>query len=822
MPPNRSFERPWLACTLLVLAVAAVYLPVVELSFLTFDDDYYVARNPHVAGGLTWAGVRWAFTHAHSANWHPLTWLSHMLDCQLYALRPAGHHLTNVLFHAANTLLLFFWLRSLTAAFWRSAFVAALFALHPLHVESVAWVAERKDVLSAFFGLLSLWAYTSWAKSSVVSSQSSETTQKGSTTDHVSRFYLLSLLLFAFGLMSKPMLVTWPFVMLLLDYWPLGRMQKEEGRRKNAAADTTLHALGFTFHVSRGLLLEKLPFFALAIVSSAVTIVAQHTGGALATLAAVPFGVRVLNAFEAYLRYLFQLFWPANLAVIYPFAGSPAAGTAAAGLLVVVGLALVAWWQRKRRPYLAVGWAWYVGTLVPVIGLVQVGNQAMADRYTYLPAIGVFILVAWGASDFVAARSAHWRASVPASANSAEARHGQGARGRSSSLTSRRPSGRLALAAAAAAILVACGLVARAQLQHWRNSETLFRHALKVNRNNFVAWSGLGYYLAEQGQVREAEDCYRAAVEINPSFADAWNGLGFALTSLKRHEEAIVSYETAVRLAPNHIQARNNLATALATSGRLEEAKAQCRAAAEVDPRAADPHSNLGALFAREAKWEEAVAEYRRALLLDPGLTEARCGLAGALARQGNFEEGVRELSALLAAQPSNAPARLQLGVILSRQGQTDRAIAEFTELLRVSPIDPEAHYHLALALAKQGKAKDALAEYRAAIKARPDFPEALNNLAWLLATHPDLQLRNGAEAVDLAERACRLTGRQQAYMLGTLGAAYAEAGQFAEAVAAAEQAKALAEKANDAEAAAMNDKLLALYRARQPYRDTR
>jgi len=815
MRQNRNLESPWLVSALLVLAVLAVYLPVVGLNFLTFDDDFYVTRNPQVTDGLTRAGLRWAFTHFHCANWHPLTWLSHMLDCQLYALNPLGHHLTNLLLHATNTVLLFLWLRSLTAAFWRSAFVAALFALHPLRVESVAWVAERKDVLCSFFGLLSLWAYTRYAAQSwvlglgskVEDPKSEVRSPKSEAGDGKSggvgagseaegpkagrrlpraAWYILSLLMFALGLMSKPMLVTWPCVMLLLDYWPLGRMENVEGRRKNAEGRMQKgdHVSRFAFHVS--LLLEKLPFFGLSAASCVVTVLAQKAGGAMVPLAALPFGARVLNAMDGYLRYCWHMFWPTDLAVIYTFTGRTTAGNALAGLLVVA-VTIVVIWQLKRKPYLLVGWAWYLGTLVPVIGLVQVGNQTMADRYTYLPAIGLLIMLAWGAAELAAT----W------------------------------PRRGLVLGSAAVATLTAYALTTQAQLPYWQNSESLFRHALKSTKGNYVAWSGLGYYLAEQGEARQAEACYRAAVEINPSFAEAWNGLGYTLTAMRRYDEAIASFEKAVRLAPGHLKARNNLATTLAACGRIEEAEAQCRAASQLDVHAAEPHNNLGALLAGESKWEEAVAEYRLALDRDPLLNEARCGLAGALAKQGHYEEAVRELSKQLKLRPANSPVRLQLGIIQALQSNVDQAISQFSEVLRANPADSAAHYHLALALSTQGKCKDALLHYRAAVKARPDFPEALNNLAWMLATQPDPQFRDGQQALDLAGRACRLTEYKQAFMVGTLAAAYAEAGRFPAAVAAAERAKALAEMVDDQEVVAMNVKLLELYRSGQPYRDT-
>jgi protein O-mannosyl-transferase len=779
-----------MVCTLLVLTTLAVFLPVVWHGFVIYDDTGYVTENAHVQSGLTWGGIVWAFTTGHTGNWHPLTWLSHMLDCQVYGLQPAGHHLTNLLFHAANTVLLFLWLRSLTGAFWRSAFVAALFALHPLRVESVAWVAERKDVLSSFFGLLSLWAYTAYARKSVV--------HPSRFTFHVSRFYVLSLVCFALGLMSKPMLVTWPFVLLLLDYWPLKRMENEECRMQNAGAGTTHHAprtthhvprsapraSRFTFHVS--LLAEKVPFLLLATASSIGTFLAQRNGDAMAT--AMPAGERVANAVVSYARYIGKMLWPKHLSVLYPHPGQwPAGSVVAAGALVLAATVVVIF-QARKRPYLAVGWLWFCGVLVPVIGLVQVGIQSMADRYTYLPSVGLFIILAWGGGEV----AANW------------------------------PKGRLALAAAATAALIACALITQSQLGHWQNTESLFRHTILVTKNNFVAWNNLGACLAEQRQLRQAERCYRTAIEIEPASEAAWVNLGCTLMDLNRKAEAIEAYETALRINPSFVKVHDSLATALAADGRLAEAQAHCLEAARLDPQFAKPYSNLGALLTREGKWDEAVAAFRRAVALDPAMSEARCGLGGALAKQGKYEEGMRELAELVKIQPTNAAARLQLAGILVLQGKVDQALAEYSEVLRANPTEPTAHYRLALALSAQGRSKEAIAEYRAAVKARPGYPEALNNLAWLLATCPDPQLRNGQEAVDLAERACRLTERKQAYMVGTLGAAYAEASRFPEAIAAAETARALAERENDKEVAALNSKLLALYRSGQPYRDTR
>jgi len=773
MPRNQSLERPWLVSALLALITIAVFLPAVWHGFINYDDSDYVTDNAHVQSGLKWKSIVWAFTSGHASNWHPLTWLSHILDCQVYGLNPAGHHLTNLLFHAANTALLFLVLRALTGACWRSAFVAALFALHPLRVESVAWVSERKDVLCAFFGLLALWAYGRyvWGKSEIRNPKSEIRSPKpvvrGSWSFSqlpASIFYLLALFFFTCGLMSKPMLVTLPFVLLLLDYWPLKRLR-----------DSTIPRL----------VVEKAPFFLIAAASSVVTFVVQEKGDAVVT--ALTLDARVANALVAYLRYLGKVFWPQNLAVFYPYPGQwPAwqvAGSAA--LLLAIGAIVVR--QARKRPYLAVGWLWFCGMLVPVIGLVQVGSQSMADRYSYLPAVGLFVMIAWGATEIAA----------------------------------NRPGGRLALGVAGAAALVACALTTERQLRHWQNTESLFRHAIRVTRDNFVAWNNLGGCLAEQLQLREAERCYRASIDIMPSSEEAWANLGITLTDLKRNDEAIAVYETALRIDRGFVSVHNNLSKALAAAGRLEEARAHCREAARLDPRSAEPHNNLGALLTREGKWDEAVAAFRQALVLDPGMSEARCGLGGALAKQGRYDEAVGELSGLLKLQPSNAAARLQLAGILVLQGKADQALAEYAEVLRAKPADPAAHYRMALALMQQRETAKAIAHYRAALAARPNFADALNNLAWILATHPNPQFRDGKDALSLAERACRLTDRRQAPMVGTLGAACAETGRFADAAAAADEAIALAEKANDKETADMNRKLAELYRSGQPYRDT-
>src|ERR1051325_6928527 len=372
MAEEKKHEREITIGILLVLAIAAVYLPVIWLDFLNYDDPDYVLENIHVCSGIKWEGILWAFTHSHSGNWHPLTWISHMLDCQFYGLKPAGHHVTNLLFHTANTLLLFGLLRFLTGAVWRSACVAALFAVHPLHVESVAWIAERKDVLSAFFWILTMWAYVKYLE------------------DPVFRRYALVLISFALGLMAKPMLVTLPFALLLADYWPLRRFSFDSDR-----------------HAIWRLALEKIPLIALTVVASIITFEVQKAGGSVNGLEKIPLGLRIENAAVTYLAYIRNFLWPVRLAAFYPYPISVPLSWAVGRVLAMLGFNIAALMLARRYAYLLVGWFWYLGTLVPVIGVVQVGGQARADRYTYIPLIGILIIVAWGCSELLA--DSHYR-----------------------------------------------------------------------------------------------------------------------------------------------------------------------------------------------------------------------------------------------------------------------------------------------------------------------------------------------------------------------------------------------------------------------------
>jgi protein O-mannosyl-transferase len=581
-----SGQARWV-CLALIAVNLIVYASVRHHDFVNFDDDDYVTANPVVLRGLTWHGVAWAFTTEHAVNWHPLTWLSHMLDVQLYGLDAGAHHLTNLLFHIGNTLLLFGLLHRMTGALGRSAFVAGLFAVHPLHVESVAWVAERKDVLSTLFWMLTLWAYIEYVKRPDLR-QSSR------------RRYAAVLLFFALGLMAKQMLVTLPLVLLLLDFWPLGRV----GIGPNPAGGWAPARDGWA--TAGRLVWEKLPLLALAAASSIATFVIHQRGGAVIILSAIPLQLRIENALVSYVVYIGKMLWPAGLAVLYPYPQSLSAWSVAVAFVTLTGISVAVIWAAPRRPYLPVGWFWYLGTLVPVIGLIQVGDQAIADRYTYIPLIGLFIIVAWGAPDLLV----RWplrRVVLP----------------------------KIALPAAACLVILACAITARGQLEYWEDSTTLWTHTLAVTTRNNIAHNNLGATLADQGKTDEAIAHYSEALRIKSDYADAHNNLGVALADQGKLDEAIAHYSEALRIKPGYSDAHSNLGIALADQGNLDEAIAQFTEALRINPDSAKAHNNLGVALASQGKLDEAIAQFTEALQVKPDYADARNNLELALARRG-------------------------------------------------------------------------------------------------------------------------------------------------------------------------------------------
>jgi len=541
-----------------------VYWPVTGHSFISLDDPEYVTSNTHIQGGLTWENIKWAFANPVVGNWHPVTMMSHMLDCQLYGLKPWGHHLTTLILHTANTVLLFLLLHRLTSATWRSLIVAAFFGLHPLHVESVAWVAERKDVLSTFFGFLCLMAYSCYATGNPRS--------KG--------FYGLAVILFALGLMSKPMLVTLPFVLLLLDYWPLGRMNRS----------------GFEFQEWRGVIIEKIPFFVLTLAVCVVTFLVQRPG-ATGALENISFSDKIENAVVSYGAYIWKLFWPAKLAVFYPYHYGWSMEWVLSSTALIIMMSLLCLVERRRRPYFLVGWLWYLGTLIPVIGLVQVGAQAMADRYLYIPSIGLLIVVVWGGAEW----AARW------------------------------PCFQIIVGTTCCATIILCAEETRQQLGYWQNNETLYRHAIKVTSDNYLMHYFLGVTLANEGKMDDAISEYEQAIRIKPDYAAEHCDYAEALAINGQANEAISEFQAAIRLKPDYDKAFSGLGTVLGRMGRTEEAIAAYRTAISLKPDNARYHYDLGLVLLIDNQVNSGIAQFQEAIRLKPDFAEAQHYLGVAL-----------------------------------------------------------------------------------------------------------------------------------------------------------------------------------------------
>jgi protein O-mannosyl-transferase len=627
-------------CLVLTAVTLGVYLQVGSHQFLSFDDKQYVTGNPHVTSGLTGANVRWAFSSIDAFNWHPLTWLSHMADVQLYGMNPGGHHLTNVILHTASSLLLLLLLLRSTGSLWRSSFVAALFALHPLHVESVAWVAERKDVLSALFWFLTLLFYAQYA------------------TKRKPGLYLLALLSFVLGLMSKPMLVTLPAVMYLMDYWPLERYRSEDGER---------HLHDFWAKVL-SLSKEKIPFFACSLVSIVITIYAQNKGGAVIGLSAIPLELRIQNALVAYVKYIGTTLWPSNLAVYYPFPASIPLWQVMGSLLVLLLLSVAAIRARRRYPFLVVGWFWFLITLLPVIGLIQVGRQAMADRYTYLPTIGIFIVVAWGVPELT--RRLRYR------------------------------QGMLSLLAGAA--LIASAVLTWHQLGYWQDSISLYEHTLQVTADNYLIHYNLGVDLAEKGDLDAAIGNLQAAIKISPNYTEAHNNLGVAFARKGNPDAAIEEYQTTLRINPNDLKAQCNLGDALARKGDPAAAIGHYQAAVRLAPDNPEVHLTLAGFLVQKGDLDAAILEYQAALQITPDNADAHNNLGVVLAQKGDLDAAIQRYQASLGINPNNADAHNNLGVALTRKGDLEAAIREYQLALSINPDKAEARNNMGIALAKK------------------------------------------------------------------------------------------------------------------------
>ena len=652
-PSTQHSALPVAIAAALALAVLVVYAQVRTHDFINFDDPDYVVTNPNVSTGLTAANVAWAFTHYHASNWHPLTWISHMLDVSLFGLDGGKHALVSVVWHAVNSVLLFFVLRRATRRTWPSAVVAALFALHPLHVESVAWISERKDVLSAFFFLLALWFY-------------------------LGRRLWLTFAAFACALMAKPMAITFPFVLLLVDWWPLGRWSPREWPKLEP------------------LLVEKIPLFVLVPISAFITSGAQQQ--AMSPLA-LPY--RLANAALSYVAYLGKAIWPLHLAIFYPYRTTMSSALALLTFVALIAITVVA---LRFGKYLAVGWLWFVGMLVPVIGIVQVGQQSMADRYTYLPLIGIFIAVVWLAADLVRNRAA--------------------------------------LAVTAAAVLIACAVLTYRQAGYWRDSVALFTHAIDVAPRGRVSHVNLGAAYLTKLDYAAAANQFREAVALADFDDNAHTGLGVALAGLGDKEGARREYAKAMALNPNNPEPYRNLGRLELSVGNREAATTLLQKAAAMKPTDA----TLAALAAAKGDDADAIARYREAAAKNPNDTESRNDLGALLARKGSDAEALEQYQAALRAAPDNYDAHLNLGALLSRMDRNDEAAQHFAAAAQLRPKLSEPHVYLAILYANMGRIADAIREVRAAAAIDPvGANQQFTNAVHIPFTETNLQQYLGA-----------------------------------------------------------------------------
>ncbi len=619
----------------LAVLVVAVYWQAVGFEFINFDDNSYVYENPFVSSGLSKDSIYWAFTHFHSANWHPLTWISHQLDVSMFGVNAGSHHATNIIFHLINTVLAFAVFSRLTGSVWKSAVVAALFAIHPAHVESVAWVSERKDVLSTMFWFLTMWAYLVYV-------------QKRTSNDGYFIAYLVSIMLFALGLMSKPMLVTHPFVLLLLDFWSLERLKSLRDLPR--------------------LLVEKIPFFILAAISGYVTILAQRSSGAVQSLEILPIGMRISNAIVAYAKYIAAVFYPVNLSIWYPYEKSiPLVQIVGASVLLVVITAFTIW-QVKERKYLLMGWLWFLGTLVPVIGLVQVGIQSHADRYTYIPYFGLFILIVWGLDDLF-----------------------------------ERHKPLLFVAAIIVIILLSVGCFRQVSL--WKNIETLYKHSIAVTEGNFLIMQNYCHTLILQERIDEAEVQCRDSISANPYYSEAHNSLGIIQIKRLLFEDAAESFRTAIKFSPDFPMYKVNLAVAMANLGKPSEAEENLKTAAESISYKehteiwVEAIAGLAKAYYAQGNFEKASENFVRVLFIAPQRSDIRNNYAFALYSFDKLDDAQRQIESSIGQNPEQAESLNIYGLILLKQEKREQAIEQFKKALQLRPDFTEADDNLKKAI---------------------------------------------------------------------------------------------------------------------------
>jgi Flp pilus assembly protein TadD len=747
---TKNPDKNWslLICLTLTLTLLAVFYQVHNFKFINFDDPVYVTENPNIQAGLTLNAVKWAFTTGYYGNWNPMTWLSLMLDWQLFGSNPAGFHLTSLIFHILNTLLLFLVLKQMTNAIWQSAFVAALFALHPLHVEAVVWISSRKDILSTFFWFLTMWAYVRFVRHPKIAG------------------YLLVVAFLVLGLLSKPMLVTLPFVFLLLDYWPLDRIKRVDWKT-----------------ISQ-LILEKIPFFILVVVFSVIAVFTQRSIGAIVKITELAFKYRIYNALISYVKYIEKMFWPGGLAALYPHPVENVSvlyAVISAVVLLTVTILVIRFAQNHR--YLVTGWFWYIGTLVPVIGLVQVGRHAMADRYSYITLTGLFIIIAWSLPELLA----------------------------------KSPQRKIALGVSMILVLTTLGICAHRQTSYWENSDTLFSHTIEVTQDNYVVYNNLGVTYNDIGRYPEAMEAFSQAIRIKPDDADAYTNLGIVYRRLGRFTEAIDAYKQAIKIKPGLAEAHNNLGFVLASNGKFAEAVEHYEIAMKTidTPRV---HRNYAWALFNLGRFEQAIAEYRKTLLLMPNDPNVLNEFGYALAHTGEFDEAITLYDKALQIKPDFTDAHINIGYALTIRSNLDQAAVHLSKALQLDPNSALAHYYFGNILVITGKTNEAVTHYEKALQLKPDWVELMNAMAWCLAVNEKTAVRNPDKAVKLARQACELTNYKEPELLDTLSVAYAAAGDFDKAVETAQNALELCRSPEQETLKNEIQNRLILYKAGKPY----
>ena len=652
---------------LLISITLSVYSQVLQYDFINYDDPLYITENTNIQEGFTLESITWALTSFHASNWHPLTWLSHMTDVQIFGLNPAGHHSINIILHIFNVLLIFHILRRMTNSFWRSAVVSALFAVHPLHVESVAWVAERKDVLSSLFFFITLWSYVGYVE------------------DPKPRRYLLTILTFSLSLMAKPMVVTLPFLLLLLDYWPLGRISFRN------------HQYGLWAKEAWKLVWEKIPFFILAGVCSLITFLAHKQGGSFLAMSDISLRIRTENALLSYVRYIGKMFWPQDLAVFYPHPGNTISAIQVAGAaLFLVSISALTVMGSRPRPYLIIGWLWYIGMLAPVIGLLQVGAHAIADRYTYLPLIGLFIIITWGVPDLLR----RW-----------SLKNGF-------------------LVILTGGVILILTLLTWHQVQYWENSRTLFEHSLQVTEDNYIAHTNLGAFLGKGEQKEAAISHYMEAIRIKPDYWLPYYNLGLISAQQEKFDSAISHFSKVLNLRPNHADAHVSLGLIFTKQGKLAMGLAQFYEVLKIRPDDTEVLYNSAVVLSKQGRRQAAISRYRRLLEIEPGHPGAHNNLGNIYISQGDVEKAIGEFQLELQYHPNDAKAHNNLGNSYNEAGNIEKAVKEYKIALGLEPNYLKAHLNLGNAYVFKGDLEKAASEYTTATRLAPGFLEAHHNLA--------------------------------------------------------------------------------------------